>query len=97
MKARNLTMYALAQRSDLSQACIANWYNKRNYQPSVDALEKICTGLEITMAELFSDEDAFLMPLTSETKQLVNDWHKLENAQKQAIISHIKSYLKYDD
>lgn len=49
------------------------------------------------MAELFSDGDAFLIPLTSETKQLVNDWHKLENAQKQAIISHIKSYLKYDD
>ncbi|MCI9504261.1 MAG: hypothetical protein HFE26_02560 [Clostridia bacterium] len=40
LESQNLTVYELAQKSDLTEACIRNWFTKRNYTPSLEALEK---------------------------------------------------------
>lgn len=93
MKERGLTIYALAQKSDLSQACISNWYNERNYEPSLDALQKICKGLDISLAELFCDENEEMFPVDENTRELLSVWLKLGAAQKQAVIGLINSFL----
>ena len=40
--------YELAKRSDLPQSTISSWY-KKEMLPSIPSLEKICTGLGITL------------------------------------------------
>ncbi len=92
MVARGMTMYSLAQASDLTLSCISNWYSKRNYEPSVGALEKVCAALGISMAELFCSEDEEMIPVDQDLRDLFNIWSKLTPAQKDAIFILLKSY-----
>jgi len=93
MQAKNMSSYKLAQAADLSQTCISNWYGKRNYEPSVSALEKICKALDISMAQLFCDEEADMVPISQDFRIVYENWQKLNSSQKSAIISHIESYM----
>ncbi len=93
MTAKGMTMYSLAQAADLTQACLANWYGKRDYEPSITALEKVCKALDITMAELFCDDSTHMIAISEEFMQVYKGWQKLSKAQKNAIITHIESYL----
>lgn len=43
---RNWSEYQLAQNSGITQSTISTWYRK-NMQPSVSSLEKICAGFGI--------------------------------------------------
>lgn len=52
IESKGLSIYELAEKADLTEACIRNWYTKRNYTPSLEAIEKICFALGITEAEL---------------------------------------------
>ena len=93
MKDKHMTTYSLAQAAGLSQTCISNWYGKRNYEPSVDALEKVCDALDISMAQLFCKEKETLVPISQDFLNVYENWQKLNSSQKSAIISHIESYL----
>lgn len=44
---KRISIYELAEKSDLTEACIRNWYTKRNYTPSLEAIEKICRAFDI--------------------------------------------------
>ena len=44
---RNWSEYTLAKNSNLTQSTISTWY-RRDLQPSVASIEKICSGLGIT-------------------------------------------------
>ena len=59
--ARGWSEYTLAENSGLTQSTISTW-RRRNLQPSVASLEKICSGLGITLAQFFQEnpELAFL-------------------------------------
>ena len=93
MTAHNMSAYALAQEADLTQNCISNWYGKRQYEPSLSSLEKICAVFDISIAELLSDSNEQMVPLDEELRKVYDDWRKLTIAQRQAIISHINSYI----
>lgn len=102
--ARGMSMYSLAQAADLTQTCLANWYGKRNYEPSVAALEKVAKALDVTMAELFCDNTEQMYPLSAETQQLFVDWQKLNEEQKKAVtgiidcfIGNSRSYVKTEN
>ncbi len=94
MNAQHLTMYSLAKAADLTQTCIANWYSSRNYEPSLSALEKVCEVLGVTLSELFCSDEEEMIPVDQYTKKLFNDWQKLNFMQKDAIKTHIESYLE---
>lgn len=55
--ARGWTEYTLAENSGLTQSTISTW-RRRNLQPSVASIEKICGGLGITLSEFFQEEAA---------------------------------------
>lgn len=94
MKERGLTIYALAVKSDLSQACIANWYSERKYMPSIEALEKICVGLGISMAELFCDRDSEWLPVKAEKRELFFKWDKLDIDERELIMRTIDKLIE---
>lgn len=96
MEAKHISTYALAQASDLTQTCIANWYSKRNYEPSINALEKVSRALHVSMAQLFCGQDEEMICVDKEFRNIYESWLKLNNEQKHVIKTVIKSYLLTD-
>ena len=54
---RGWSEYALAENSGLTQSTISTW-RRRNLQPNVASLEKICSGLGISLSQFFQEEDS---------------------------------------
>lgn len=53
---------ALAENSGLTQSTISTW-RRRNLQPNVASLEKIRSGLGISLSQFFQEEDSvYLSP-----------------------------------
>lgn len=94
IKERGMSIYELANVADISEACIRNWYGKRNYVPSIDSLQKICEVLNVSMAQLFVDEKEEFYPVNEELKDLIINWQKLDSNKKELILSLIKSYIR---
>ena len=75
--------YELAKRSDLPQSTISSWY-KKEMLPSIPSLEKICTGLGITLCQFFCEEEQ-AVTLTPEQKKLLHQYSYLTDAQKEKL------------
>lgn len=92
MVAQNMSIYDLAQKADLTEACIRNWYSARNYTPSLEAIEKLCGAFEISVAELLCDNEDFVA-VTAETRKFLEKYQMLNKRQKEAVTIHVESYL----
>ncbi len=101
-KNRNWSEYTLAKNSGIAQSTISTWYRKQ-LQPSVASIEKICKGLGITLSEFF-EEDAPLPEesgkrrmtkmanMTEEQRELYESWARLNPSQKRALVELIKTF-----
>ena len=69
--ARGWSEYTLAENSGLTQSTISTW-RRRNLQPSVASLEKICSGLGITLAQFFQENPG--VSLSAEQAELLSLW-----------------------
>lgn len=87
---RGWSEYALAENSGLTQSTISTW-RRRNLQPNVASLEKICSGLGISLSQFFQEEDSVY--LTSDQKELLDLWAKLSPAQRTAVSQMLRSFL----
>lgn len=92
MEINNMSVYELAQKSDLTEACIRNWYTSRNYTPSLEAIEKICSALDMPVFELFCNDEE-KMPVSEDNKEILKKLQLLTPKQRRAIIAHIEGYL----
>jgi len=93
IESKHISIYDLAQKADLTEACIRNWYTKRNYTPSLEAIEKICCALDITEAELVRREEEDLIPVTANEKQLLRNWLMLDEKKRNLILMQIEAFL----
>lgn len=80
----NISIYDLAQKSDLTEACIRNWLTKRNYTPSLEAIEKISKAFRIAPFELLCDREE-IFTATPENKAFIEKFRVLNEKQKEAI------------
>lgn len=94
MEKKGLSVYELAKKADLTEACIRNWYTKRNYTPSLEAIEKICCALGISEAELVRQEGEELIPVTPEEKRLIKNWLMLNENQRRGVIMQMDAFLE---
>lgn len=85
--------YRLAKNCNLSESTIANIF-RRNTIPSIVTLEAICTGCGITLAQFFADDA--LVELTPELRALFNEWAKLSEAQRTALLSLLQAINHVD-
>ena len=92
---RGVSIYALAEKADLTEACIRNWYTKRNYTPSLEAIDKICRALDISVALLMSEENEEMLPVGEEEKALLKNWADLEEKQKKVILMQMDAFLSH--
>ncbi len=85
---RNWTEYELAQRSGLPQSTISSWYRK-NTQPSIASLEKICHAYGITLSQFFS-ENTDIVVSDRRQLELLHEWNRLEDDQKNSLLDFLK-------
>lgn len=88
---RGWSEYTLAKNSGLTPSTISTWYRK-NLQPSITSIEKICMGLDITLSQFFSSSDPN-SDKTSNQQELNELWKRLNANQKRAVIDMLKSFL----
>lgn len=88
--ARGWSEYVLAENSGLTQSTISTW-RRRNLQPNVASIEKICSGFGITLSQFFQEDDSVY--LTKEQKELLDLWAKLSPAQRTAVSQMLRSFL----
>lgn len=89
---RNWTEYELAQNCGLTQSTISTWY-RRNLQPSVSSIERICAGLGISLSEFFNESDEQTI-LTPEEADVLDLFQKLSPEQRKTTLAMIRSYIQ---
>ena len=89
--ARGWSEYTLAKNSDIAQSTISTWYRK-DLQPSVASIEKICKELDITLAQFFSYENKN-NDLTPGQQDILELWKNLNDSQKNALLNMLKSFI----
>lgn len=86
---RNWTEYQLAEKSGLPQSTISSWYRK-NMQPSISSLEKICDAFNITLSQFFTD--APTMELTEQQQKILHEVNRLSKNQQEKLLQFLKSF-----
>ena len=84
---KKITKYRLAKNTGIPYSTIMNSF-RSDTMPTISTLEKICEGLDITMAQFFYDSDD-LTYLTDEQKYILNVFSKLSVEKK----SLAKAYM----
>lgn len=87
---RGWTEYTLAKNSELSQSTISSWYRK-DLEPSLASIEKICYGLGITLPQFF-DQEEYTSGLSQEQTELLDMWEKLTPEQRDSLLSLLRSF-----
>lgn len=88
---RNWSEYTLAQNSGMTQSTISTWYRK-DLQPSVASIERICLGLGISLSAFFSEEDPPNM-LTEEQQELIHAWGVLTEKQRSCLLQLLHAFV----
>ena len=86
---RSWSVYKLSEESGIAQTTISSWFRKNIY-PSIPSLEKICKAYNISLAQFFNfDNEA--VSLNEDQITLLNNWNRLTEEQKQAVLNLIKT------
>ena len=86
-----MSRYRLAQRSGLSQSYITTLLNRKSI-PSIQSLEKICYGLDMTLAEFFRSDNE-RPNLTKEHTHILDSWDKLTPIDKARVEAYMQGIL----
>ena len=90
---RGWNEYTLAQKSGLTQSTISTWY-RRNLQPSVASIEKICDGFGISLSQFFMEySSGDTVELDKDQAELLMLWNRLSEDQAKSIIQMIHSFI----
>ena len=87
---RGWSVNRLAKESGVLQSTLSNLFN-RNNDPTISTLESICKGFGITMLQFFTTDDNAVV-LTEEQLDLLENWNKLNDEQKSAILLIMRGY-----
>lgn len=88
---RGWSEYTLAKNSGIAQSTISTWYRK-NLQPSVASIEKVCKGFDMTLPQFFSYENQN-NTLTHSQQEILELWGQLNDCQKCKVIDMLKSFF----
>lgn len=89
---KHISRYRLAQKSGIAQSSISTLLNRKSV-PTIQTLEKICEGLDITLAQFFAGDEE-IPDLTSEQKELLSDWNLMDEHQKELVKAYIQGIIR---
>ena len=88
--ARGWSEYALAENAGIPQSTISTW-RRKGLQPNLASIEKICSGLGISLAQFFGESPE---GLTAEQRELLSLWRRLSPEQRSAFRALLEAFLK---
>ena len=89
---KKFSRYRLAQKSGIAQSSISTLLNRKSV-PTIQTLEKICEGFDITLAQFFAGDEE-IPDLTSDQKQLLSDWNAMGEHQKELVKAYIQGIIR---
>lgn len=95
LKKKGYSVYRLAKKAELPYSSVANMMNKGTI-PTVYTLEKICKGLDVTLAQFFS-EDETGANLTENQKLLLDIYERLNDTDKGYLLAYAKGLGRVTD
>lgn len=87
LKKYGWTRYRLSKESKLPESTLTNIFH-RGTVPTIATLEAICSTLNISLAEFFSEDER--VELTPELKEFYEDWMYLTPEKRKHIIQTMK-------
>lgn len=85
---KGISKYRLALDAKIPYTTLTNMF-KKDTMPTLLTLQKICEGLDITMAQFFTDENG-KVDLTSQQKQLLLLWDGLPKEMQARAIGYLE-------
>ncbi len=87
LQLKSWTLYRLARESNIPYSSLHSMFEK-NTQPTISTLEKICSGLHISLSDFFSNKSTggFLV-LTEEEENLIHLYRSLNSVDKTMLLS----------
>ena len=89
---KKFSRYRLAQKSGIAQSSISTLLNRKSV-PTIQTLEKICEGFDITLAQFFAGDEE-IPDLTADQKQLLSDWNAMDEHQKELVKAYIQGIIR---
>ena len=89
-KQRNITNYALAKATNLSNSSISNLMNGKT-TPYVDTLLRICSALDISITELIGEDEKF----NSEEILIIQNYRGMSQEKRQLLRIYIEMLEMY--
>ena len=89
-KQRNITNYALAKATNLSNSSISNLMNGKT-TPYVDTLLRICSAPDITIVELIGEDEKF----NAEEMILIQNYRGMSQEKRQLLKIYIEILEAY--
>ena len=85
-ESRGMTTNALSKRAGVAQGHLRE-IELGHKQPGIEVLEKVCSGLDITLADFFADDN----DMSIEMKRLIRATQKLKPDQIELLTKLIES------
>lgn len=85
------TLYRLAKESGITYSSLSSLFKKDN-QPTISTLEKICTGLNISLNEFFSNYPPYREheSYSNDEKELIQIYKQLNHKDKILLVNFAK-------
>lgn len=94
--AKGWSLYKLSNESHIPYSSLNNMF-LRNTQPTISSLEKICTGLNITLSDFFATNTPMEISnydLTAEERDIVDTFRVLSRNDKRLFHAFLKGLTK---
>lgn len=89
---KHISRYRLAKKSGISQSSISTLLNRKSI-PTIQTLEKLCAGFDITLAQFFAKDDE-IPDLTEEQKKLLKNWNALDDHSRQLVSAYMQGIIQ---
>ena len=92
MEENKISAYKCSLESGISNACLNNWLNNKNCNPTINNIEKIAKALDVSIIDLFDEYNVDSDVKSSEFSRLFNIYEKL-NSEHRAIVYQLSKVL----
>lgn len=90
-KKRGISKYRLSQLSGISQSSLGRIISQESL-PSLITLEKICTALDVTLAQFFREANS--QGMTDSQKEILEIWNDLSTQEKDVVLAMLRGLKK---
>lgn len=90
---KHWSIYKLAKESDIPYSSLNNLF-KRNTEPTLPTLRKICIGFGISLSDFFADETIPFVEYSAEERKLISLYNSLKMSDRKLLMTYAQALNK---